>query len=171
MSKSQSRKLRKEDRRLFYASRQVRFLLAWRELAALADALRSVDATLSRELHDLLTEFFESVPTSPAARAEATRLSPSLSISIERRRAAHIDRLTKRAREFEGKDQGIVNDYRRGIEERRRPPGALLAAALRSLADATPHQPEEDVPIDAEQALEQERIDQIAGELLSDLDL
>lgn len=167
---SKSRKLRKEDRRLFYASRQVRFLLAWQELSALARALRSVDISLSRELDDLLTEFFQAVPTSPAARAEAQRLSPPLSVALERRRLAHTERLTLRAKEFEGKDQGIVNDYKRSIQERNSPPGALLAAALRALAATKSQEPEEDAQIDAEQAAEQERIDQVAADLLSDVD-
>jgi hypothetical protein len=158
---SKSRKLTKEDRRLFYAARQVRFLLAWKELAAVADMLNTIDPTLARLLHDICTDFFEAVPTSPAARAEAQRLSSPLSVMVERRRQEHIERLRQAVRELKDhKDKGLVNLFKRDLEIYERPAGVILAQGLAA------SRPENDDPIDDEQ----QRIDQVVRDLLSTID-
>jgi len=71
-SKRTSRPLTVSDRRIFYATRQVNFLVSWKKLVNLMDLrITPMNQALGDVMQELLTELLAAVPVSPAASSRA----------------------------------------------------------------------------------------------------
>lgn len=154
MSKPQ--KLSRKDARLFYATRQVKFIELWKQLAAIADYLGETDRELSVEFHGILTDLERIIPVSPGARAEAHRTGrPVFDLFNERRQ--------KRLQHLQAFQQHRKHDPQTSDEIKRLEYGQMSPMLKVLMALLQRHrQTIEDA--------EQRRIDDAAADILGDLD-